>query len=90
MRLSQPETVADMDLFRRLMREHAGMADIMAAYQEYKQTLENIAQAKEMLEDAEMRDIAKEELAQLEPKQAELEKKIQILLLPRTPTTSGM
>ena len=85
MRLSQPETVADMDLFRRLMREHAGMADIMAAYQEYKQTLENIAQAKEMLEDAEMRDIAKEELAQLEPKQAELEKKIQILLLPKDP-----
>ncbi len=84
-RLSQPETVADMDLFRRLMREHAGMAEIISAYREYKQVLENTAQAREMLEDAEMRDIAKEELSELEPKEKELEQKIRVLLLPKDP-----
>ena len=31
-RLSQPETVADMDNFRRLMKEHADMEELMAAY----------------------------------------------------------
>ncbi len=84
-RLAQPETVADMELFRRLMREHAGMEEIMDAYREYKQASENAAQAREMLSDAEMRPIAKEELDELEPRIEALEKRIQLLLLPKDP-----
>ena len=84
-RLSQPETVADMDNFRRLMKEHADMEELMAAYREYRATADNLAGAREMLEDADLRDMAKEEIAQLEPRKEELEKRLQLLLLPKDP-----
>ena len=45
-RLSQPETVADMDLFRRLMKEHADMEELMAAYREYRETVEHLKEAR--------------------------------------------
>ena len=84
-RLSQPETVADMDNFRRLMKEHADMEELMAAYREYRATADNLAGAREMLEDADLREMAKEEIAQLEPRKEELEKRLQLLLLPKDP-----
>ena len=84
-RLSQPETVADMDNFRRLMKEHADMEELMAAYREYRATVDNLAGAREMLEDADLREMAKEEITQLEPRKEELEKRLQLLLLPKDP-----
>ena len=84
-RLSQPETVADMDNFRRLMKEHADLEELMAAYREYRATADNLAGAREMLEDADLREMAKEEIAQLEPRKEELEKRLQLLLLPKDP-----
>ena len=84
-RLSQPETVADMDNFRRLMKEHADREELMAAYREYRATVDNLAGAREMLEDADLREMAKEEIAQLEPRKEELEKRLQLLLLPKDP-----
>ncbi len=84
-RLSQPETLNDMDNWRRLMKEHADMEELMGAYNEYKTVLDNIAEAKEMLSDEDMKDMAKEELAELEPQVEPLERKLQLLLLPKDP-----
>ena len=84
-RLSQPETLADMDTWRRLMKEHADMEELMTAFAEYKTVVSNIEEAKEMLEDADLRDMAKEELAEAEPRRDELEKRMQLLLLPKDP-----
>ena len=84
-RLSQPETLSDMDTWRRLMKEHADMEELMTAYGRYKTVLENVEQAKEMLEDPDLRDMAKEELSELEPEQEALERELQLLLLPKDP-----
>ena len=84
-RLSQPETLSDMDTWRRLMKEHADMEELMTAYGRYKTVLENVEQAKEMLEDPDLRDMAKEELSDLEPEQEALERELQLLLLPKDP-----
>lgn len=84
-RLSQPETLSDMDTWRRLMKEHADMEELMTAYGRYKTVLENVEQAKEMLEDPDLRDMAKEELSELEPEQEALEHELQLLLLPKDP-----
>ena len=43
-RLSQPETLSDMDTWRRLMKEHADMEELMTAYGRYKTVLENVEQ----------------------------------------------
>ena len=84
-RLSQTETLSDMDTWRRLMKEHADMEELMTAYGRYKTVLENVEQAKEMLEDPDLRDMAKEELSELEPEQEALERELQLLLLPKDP-----
>ena len=84
-RLSQPGTLSDMDTWRRLMKEHADMEELMTAYGRYKTVLENVEQAKEMLEDPDLRDMAKEELSELEPEQEALERELQLLLLPKDP-----
>lgn len=84
-RLSQPETLSDMDTWRRLMKEHADMEELMTAYGRYKTVLENVEQAREMLEDPDLRDMAKEELSELEPEQEALERELQLLLLPKDP-----
>ena len=84
-RLSQPETLSDMDTWRRLMKEHADMEELMTAYGRYKTVPENVEQAKEMLEDPDLRDMAKEELSELEPEQEALERELQLLLLPKDP-----
>ena len=84
-RLSQPETLSDMDTWRRLMKEHADMEELMTAYGRYKTVLENVEQAKEMLEDPDLRDMAKEELSELELEQEALERELQLLLLPKDP-----
>lgn len=84
-RLSQPETLSDMDTWRRLMKEHADMEELMTSYGRYKTVLENVEQAKEMLEDPDLRDMAKEELSELEPEQEALERELQLLLLPKDP-----
>mgnify|MGYP004725654983 FL=1 len=84
-RLSQPESLSNMDTWRRLMKEHADMEELMTAYGRYKTVLENVEQAKEMLEDPDLRDMAKEELSELEPEQEALERELQLLLLPKDP-----
>ena len=84
-RLSQPETLNDMDNWRKLMKEHADMEPLMTAFNEYRNVVNNIAEAKEMLEDPDMRDMAKEELAEAEPRLEELEHELQLLLLPKDP-----
>ena len=67
------------------MKEHADMEELMTAYGRYKTVLENVEQAKEMLEDSDLRDMAKEELSELEPEQEALERELQLLLLPKDP-----
>ena len=61
------------------------MEQLMTAYGRYKTVLENVEQAKEMLEDPDLRDMAKEELSELEPEQEALERELQLLLLPKDP-----
>ncbi len=84
-RLSQPETVADMDLFRRLMREHAGMARSFPLPR-VQAGVGNTAQAREMLEDARCATSPRRSCPSgTEGKGAG--QKIRVLLLPKTPTT---
>ncbi len=72
----------------RLSRERAGYADIVEAYQLYKKTKSERDQARFMLNeesDPEMRALAKDELEVLEEKVVELEKRLQVLTLPKDP-----
>lgn len=83
--LSQPEVVNDMEKYRALTREHAEVSEVAAAYADFLQRERGLAQAREMLEDSDMAEMAREEIAALEQELPRLEGQLQGLLLPKDP-----
>src|SRR3954447_12554680 len=58
--LSQPEVVNDMQRYRDITREHAEVTEINGVYQRFLQCESGLAQAREMLEDADLAEMARE------------------------------
>jgi peptide chain release factor 1 len=83
--LGEPELLADQARYRQAMRRYAELRPVAEVYREYRDTLAQIAGANELAADPEMGDLAQEELADLEPRRAELEERLERLLLPRDP-----
>ena len=86
--LSEPTVTNDTARFRKLMKEQNDLSEVVGAYREYKQAKKNIEDSLAMLDtenDEELRELAKEELAQGKADVECLEQKIKILLLPKDP-----
>lgn len=86
--LSDPEIISDSKKLREYSKEQSDLQDVTAAYREYKDVTQQLADAKEMLEDDlddEMREMAKMEISELSGRQQELEEEMRILLLPKDP-----
>jgi len=85
--LADPETMADQNKFRELSQEYAQLEPIVVNFTRYKNSLIAIEDAKSMLkeEDKEIREMAKEELAEAQASEQELEITLQKLLLPKDP-----
>ena len=89
--LSSPEAMSDMKKFVQLNKDYKELEPIIKAGQEYKKTLDNIASAKEILaseKDEDLREMAKEEISELEPKIPQMEENIKLLLIPADPDDS--
>lgn len=86
--LNDPEVVNDQARFRKLMKEQTDLTPLAEKYTEYKQTKQDIEDSLEMLEtesDEEMRELAKEELAESKSRLEEIENQLKILLIPKDP-----
>ena len=83
--LSSPDITSDIKRMTDLSKEQSSLSDIVEKANEYKDVLAQIDDAKAMLGDSEMSDMAKEELKELEPRVDELEEEIKLLLLPKDP-----
>jgi peptide chain release factor 1 len=83
--LSQPEVVQDMERYRELGRERTEVSEVADVYRRFLQREQDLAQAREMMEDAEMAEMAREEVAAAEAELPGLEAQLQALLLPRDP-----
>lgn len=85
--LSDAEITSDQNKFRDLSKEYSNLEPIVKAFKEYSQALEDKQAAYEMLneKDAELVEMAKEELKLANEAIEKLESKLQILLLPRDP-----
>ncbi len=86
--LSAPETAGDPKLLQQLMKEQAELQPVTEAYQAYKNAKSTAEESMEMLrdeKDPEMRELLKEENAAARQELQELEKNLQILLLPKDP-----
>jgi peptide chain release factor 1 len=83
--LQQPDVVSDMQRFRSLTREHAEVSEVAGLFEQFRQRESALAQAQEMLQDPEMAEMAREEIASVEAALPALEEELQRLLLPKDP-----
>ncbi|HJV16048.1 MAG TPA: peptide chain release factor 1 [Bacillales bacterium] len=86
--LSDPEIINDTKKLREYSKEQANIQETVQTYRQYKEARVQYQDAKEMLEeklDAEMREMVKEEVSELEGLIEELEGKLKILLIPKDP-----
>ena len=86
--LSDPSVLGDMDKFKKVNKDYKDLQPIVESYYEYLKLQDELRQAKEMLDDADMREMAKEELGILEPQLEALMAEINVLLIPKDPDDS--
>ncbi len=81
--LADPAAATDIAAMTKLAKEQKSLEDVVTAAKDYLSTLEQIAQNRALLADAELGELAREELDELEARLPELENHIKLLLLPR-------
>ena len=83
-----PDIIQDMDRYVRLNKEYRDLEEIVAAYKNYKNVIDNLKSSRKLLEsetDPEMREMAKMEIDELENQRPEMEESIKLLLIPKDP-----
>lgn len=86
--LASPNVASDQTRFRRLMKEQSDLMPLIETYGEYKKAKDDADGSLSILEDEkdeEMRELAKEELADAREREEKLAGRIRILLLPKDP-----
>lgn len=86
--ITDPAVISDMKRYVKLNKEYSELEKIVNARKAYKTALDNLAEAKDILNnesDAEMREMAKGEIEKIEPKIPEMEEEIKLLLIPADP-----
>ena len=87
-KLSDQAVLNDQKEYARLAKEHSDMSPVASKIREYFGVLDGIADAKEMLRsetDAEMKELAKAELDELEERVKPLEDELKVMMLPTDP-----
>ena len=87
LQLSDPKIVTDQENYRKVSKQHRDMEPAVEKFRDYRKLRTAIADAKAMLteSDADMREMAQAELAELEPKLTAVEEELKVLLLPKDP-----
>ena len=83
--LSKPEVLNDVETMTTLSKEQSQISEIVEKYKEYKKVLSDLDEAKELLNDKEMAELAKEDINNLSSEKENLEKELEVLLLPKDP-----
>lgn len=86
--LAQPDTMKDMKNFSQLSKEYRDLEKIVVKYKQLKDTADHLQQAKDVLQkekDPELRELAKMEIDELEPRLEKLDIEIKELLIPKDP-----
>ncbi len=84
-RMADPAVVADPAQYRQISKTWSSLQEVVATYREFKQAVRDVEEAEALLGDPDMRELAEEELDRQRPRLEELEKRLQILLLPQDP-----
>jgi len=86
--IQNPDLIRDAKRYKETMREHAYLSNLMEEYARFRETDAQIRDTRDLIRDADdpdMKEMAKEELKELEAKLADSEAKIKVLLIPPDP-----
>ena len=85
--MADPAVIADGEAYRKIAKTRSELEEVVAKYQDYKQAKHNYDEARSMVEDpdAELRQMANDEIQRLEPVLARIEGELKVLLLPKDP-----
>jgi peptide chain release factor 1 len=85
--LGDPDIIKDQVTYQKHVREHAELNKIVTVYRAYKKILADIEESQALLHDgdADIKELAREELAELHRREDELEQDLRLRLLPKDP-----
>src|SRR5579872_3699641 len=85
--MADPAVIADAEQYRKVTKTHSDLSEVVGKFREWKKAEDSLSQARAMLQDrdADLRAMAEEEAAQLEPELTRIEEELKVLLLPRDP-----
>src|SRR5208282_6193199 len=81
--LAAPDVTRDLDRYRALSREHAEIAPVVALYRDWQHAERELANARELFADSEMKTYAEEEAKAAKATMERIEDELQRVLLPR-------
>ena len=81
--ISDPDVISNQNEWRKYMKEHASMEEVVMKFREYKNIKTNMEEAKELMQDPEMKEMAEAEYYESKDKLPEIEEELKILLLPK-------
>lgn len=83
--ISDPEVISNQAQWQKLMKEHAGIEDVVNKYREYKKTKKAMEEAQEMMEDKDLKELAESEFYESKEKLPQIEEELKVLLIPKDP-----
>lgn len=85
MLLSDPEVMSNQNQFRDLSKEYASLEPLVSNYKAYLDDEQELTEARDMLQDPELKELAEETITQVESSLERLDQELKILLLPKDP-----
>ena len=83
--ISDPEMIANQAEWKKLIKEHSSIEDIVAKYREYKKEVQRMKDAEEMMEDKELKELAEVEYYEAKENLPKIEEELKMLLIPKDP-----
>jgi peptide chain release factor 1 len=83
--LADPEVTSNMEQYTKLNKEYAELLPVVEKFRQYQVASEDLSTAHGLLNDPDMKDFAEDEITQAKAKLEQLEKDLQVLLLPKDP-----
>ncbi len=84
-RMSDPEVISDHEAYQDLVKKHTEMEPGVQLWRHYKKATEELAQAQELLKDPDLKEMAQDEVTELESQLGQIEKDLQGFLVPPDP-----
>ena len=83
--ISDPEIISNQSEWQKLVKEHAGIEEVVTKYKEYKKVKQEMEDAKEMMQDKDLKELAEDDYYQAKEQLPKIEEELKILLIPKDP-----